>query len=271
MATMFHTPVPPLDAAVACIWYHDSAGAAPVVERIVPTGAVDVVFDLVPSSVQIRRDDGCRWQTHRGPVISGPRGRAFTMSCPSGRSSAGIGFHPGAAAWFLGVPLSEVAGRHVALEDVWGRAALDLRDRLADARSPRAAIALLENELRNRFAGRSVAPPMIAHALRRFDSAPADARVGQFVRSTGFSSRHFISVFEAAVGLTPKRYCRVRRLQSAIEALRTLESVRWAAFALDAGYYDQAHLIRDFREIAGVTPVAYVAKALPGSNHVPVA
>ncbi|HZH02691.1 MAG TPA: helix-turn-helix domain-containing protein [Myxococcaceae bacterium] len=91
------------------------------------------------------------------------------------------------------------------------------------------------------------------------------------MKASGYSHRRFIILFERAVGLTPKRYCRLQRFQAALVAARRSKAdLPWIEVALAAGYSDQAHLVRDFREFAGIPPSLYRALAPARANHVPV-
>ena len=83
-------------------------------------------------------------------------------------------------------------------------------------------------------------------------------KVRDLARRVGLSQRRFIQLFTAEVGLTPKLYCRVRRFQRARELVRTTKEPDWAAVAVACGFFDQSHLIRDFREFTGLSPAAYV-------------
>lgn len=78
-------------------------------------------------------------------------------------------------------------------------------------------------------------------------------------------------MFASEVGLTPKLYCRIRRFQQAREAVRNLGATDWTTVALDCGYFDQSHIIRDFQEFSGLSPTAYVKQASDQVllNHVP--
>src|SRR5262249_8170820 len=107
--------------------------------------------------------------------------------------------------------------------------------------------------------------PAIAHALGRF---AVDGHVGNVVAETGYSHRRFIGLFHAAVGLTPKRYCRVLRFRRA-PAPRPDEPPR-VALALAAGLTDQPHFNREFREFTGVSPERYRRVSAAGSHHVPI-
>jgi transcriptional regulator GlxA family with amidase domain len=109
--------------------------------------------------------------------------------------------------------------------------------------------------------------PAVAEALSKLPNA---ASVGDVVQDSGYSHRHFIALFEDAVGLTPKRYSRVLRFRHALGLLGG-EAPRapLAGVALAAGYSDQAHFNRDFREMAGISPERYRAAGPRQPSHVP--
>ncbi len=94
--------------------------------------------------------------------------------------------------------------------------------------------------------------------------------VGEVVRQTGYSHRRFIELFCRAVGLTPKLYCQVLRFQRGVEMTAAKHSTSWVDVALLAGYSDQPHFNRQFREFAGVTPGEYEELSPLSPNHVPI-
>src|SRR4030095_11077652 len=108
--------------------------------------------------------------------------------------------------------------------------------------------------------------PAVAHALDQFTTTN-DVR--EVVRQTGYSHRRFIELFGRAVGLTPKLYCRVLRFQRALQFSAT-SSESLVDLALEAGYSDQPHFNRQFREFSGLTPGEYQELSPRNPNHVPV-
>jgi AraC-like DNA-binding protein len=178
--------------------------------------------------------------------------------------SVGAQLRPGTAELLLGVPALDLAGRHTPLDALWGRFADELRERLAAAADPQRRLEIFEAALLARLPRVRAIHPAVAHALAQFAAGDDVAGV---VDDVGYSHRRFIALFRGAVGLSPKRYCRVQRLQRAIARLPTRSL---AEVALDAGYSDQAHLSREFRELAGVSPGEYRALVPAPSNHVPI-
>ena len=90
--------------------------------------------------------------------------------------------------------------------------------------------------------------------------------IGSLAERIGWSRKHLITRFREQVGLPPKTYARVVRFNRALRMLDECTTPRWTEIALRSGYYDQAHLIRDFAQFAGTTPTDYVARRLPGGG-----
>ena len=137
----------------------------------------------------------------------------------------------------------------------------------------RSRLRLLEQWLRRRLlaSDRGWLPdPAIRFALHEFDAQPALARVGAVRASAGLSDRRFNARFLAQVGLTPKRYGRVRRFQALLRALANGRDQPWVQLALEAGYSDQPHLAHEFRRLSGLTPSGYHPVSPDAPNHVAV-
>lgn len=168
--------------------------------------------------------------------------------------------HLGTHEAVLGVPAREVTGRVVALEDLWGNAATEqLLDRLARTSDTTAAAAILERAIVDRVA---MADRPGVHAQLALDATHmlASANVNTVACDLGVSERHFRRMFREAFGVSPKTFAKLTRFHRALSAARQQGVTSWAGIAATAGYYDQAHLIAEFRAIAGVTPRAFLAE-----------
>jgi AraC-like DNA-binding protein len=160
----------------------------------------------------------------------------------------------GAQRAVLGVPASEIAGRIVALEDLWdGAATRRLVEQLAQAPNTGAAAAILDRAITDRVTTTTGDPAHLQLALTAADRL-ANASVNAVALGLGVSERHLRRVFHETVGLSPKAFAKLTRFHRALHVAREGRDASWANIAAAAGYYDQAHLIAEFRAIAGVTP-----------------
>lgn len=166
----------------------------------------------------------------------------------------GVRFRPGRAAAFLRVDASELTDRLIELSQLWGRDGVRLAERLAAARGPRARIRLLEGELLARLASASSTDPyvdaVVEQALRRGGALGLD----EMERRTGVSGAWLRRGFKRHVGTGPKFFCRVVRLQAVLARVQREGRACWADVAADHAFADQAHLVREFGALAGLSP-----------------
>lgn len=201
-------------------------------------------------------------------VVGGARAAFYVRDVSRPSCSVGAMLYPGAALPLFGVPAEALAERHTALDDLWGRDVERVRERLLALRTPADRLDLFEAALAARLPRTRGIHPAVAHALERFATTTAD--VGTVVGESGYSHRRFITLFRQAVGLGPKRYCRIIRFQQVLRRFAATPGPRWAEIAVAAGFSDQAHLTREFREIAGVTPTDFERLAPRHTHHLPV-
>ena len=260
-------PAPALRPFVTKVWAIDDTDAPPrppVRERVLPTGEMHLVVRLTEGPVQLYpRPDALAPHDVGLATVSGMRSTAYVKVAAPVRS-VGVQLHPGVSPLLLGAPADELAGRHWVLEDLWGATAVRMRERLLDAGSLARQLDLFEVMLASRLPRIHALHPAVALALGRLG---AGVPVAEVVRETGRSHRSFIALFRQAMGLSPKLYCRVQRFQRVIRRMMAEPAAAWSDVALDAGYSDQPHLVREFRDLAGLTPGAYRALALRG-HHV---
>jgi AraC-like DNA-binding protein len=155
-----------------------------------------------------------------------------------------------AYALFGGVPLGELANAAVPVHELLG----DLDGRLADAPDWASRFALLDKAFARRLADAPAPATEVRWAWQQLVATAGRASVTALAEEIGWSRRHFAARFREQVGLTPKTAARVLRFERATRLLRQASP---AAVALACGYYDQAHLNREFRELAGITPVQF--------------
>lgn len=274
---MTHRTYPPpvsLARFVDCFWVEDGGdggdGTQPLRrQRELPNGTSELVINLSGGEGQrvYHQRTPTDGQSIPEALVRGAHSEWYQFEASPATAQVGVHFRSGGASPFFAPPAGELHNQHVPLEALWGVGAVaELRERLLGAPGPKAQIALLARALH----AHAVRPlelhpvPAVAFALQAFASAPFPpdedhartmARVADWV---GLSHSRFTQVFRDAVGLTPMRYGRVRRFLEVLRRTREGSHVAWAGLALACGYYDQAHLINDFRAFAGLCPTDYL-------------
>jgi AraC-like DNA-binding protein len=181
---------------------------------------------------------------------------------------------PAGARSLFGVPAGELAGLAVPLDVLLGPAADRLVERLGAAPDWPERFAVLDDVLcRARRANRhatGVSSPEVAHAWRLLQASAGAAAVRDLAAEVGWSRRHLTERFRQEIGLPPKVAARVLRFERARQALLvpSPRGPRLADVAAACGYADQAHLTREWRELAGCTPSRWLAEEAPWL-HVP--
>ena len=227
-------PAPaPLSRWVECVWSLQTDAAAS--HRVPPDGCVDIVYD---SSAGLRAV---------GTMTVEQR-----FSFPQGVSLTGIRFRPGMARGFLGISPRELTDGSAPLEDLWSAPARELRRKLDEARSIRDAMGILLGNLSHPEA----APDPVQRAIEALAGANGSTDLTRAAAEAGLSPRQFRRRCLEESGLTPKHLCRVLRFRYACRMAEAAARPNWSAIAAEAAYFDQAHLIRDFQEFTGLTPMA---------------
>jgi AraC-like DNA-binding protein len=268
-----HRPHPALSPFVESIWF--SAHAAPLLgrEHILPTGSVDIVIPLLQDSV-VRFDGAATAQApvhYRGAIVSGAHDHFMVRGVPTASAVIGVHFRPGGAAPFFGGALPALRNRTVLLDQLWGPAIVQLRQRLQQARTLAQRFELVESALRERLHLALRVDAVVQRALQALTRDPSAARIDAVQRASGCSPQQFIRRFDQAVGITPKRFARVRRLNALLPTIARCSGPRdWALLAAEGGYFDQSHLIHEFKRLAGVTPSAYAPLRDDQPTHVPI-
>lgn len=262
-------PCAPLRPFVARLWAGDADPGRPAAgalqrEHVLPTGLMHVVIRLADRPLHLL-DPRTAGRT-RAPLclVGGARSSFHARETAGPSCSVGAVLRPGAAALLFGVGADGLAHRHTGLDELWDAAAGRLRDELCELPTAEARLARFEARLGERLPWLRGPDPQVAALIACLHEAPD---VGAAVRRSGLSHRRFIANVRHAVGLAPKEYLRVQRLQQALRSLRADPATTLAGVAALAGYSDQSHFGREFLAFAGVTPAGYRANVPVEANH----
>lgn len=252
------------------LWWSASPGqAAGARECVLPTGHMHLVFRLDGPPLRVYADHNDMHGSVIGePVIGGAHTRYYVKDVGAPVVSVGVVLLPGAAQTLFGAGAAEFSDTHTGLSGVWGADARLVFERIAEAGTAHDQLRMLDAQLVGRLAPLRGMHPQIAQAVAAL-SQPG--RIDALARASGVSHRSFIANFRHAAGMSPKRYACIARFGQVLKGLRASPAVPLTDLALAAGYSDQAHMTREFRLFASLTPGQYRLLAPAAAHHVPVA
>ncbi|WP_107986164.1 helix-turn-helix domain-containing protein [Rhodococcus sp. OK519] len=240
----WYTPAPvapDLSEALVCAWSARAEGR----QLLVPDGCVDVL-----------------WIAGVGVRVCGPETSAWSFTLPRGSESFGIRFRPGAAPHVLRTSAAHIRDTRVALEDILGSAVeRTLIDRLEHAADTTARLTILQDTGRQWLTGQRAPDPLAARITSAL--AARSWSVEQLADASSMTSRQLHRRCNEAFGYGPSTLRSILRLQRFMALARAGRHGGLATLAAESGFSDQAHLSRECRRIASLTPTALLASEAP--------
>ena len=257
---VLRAPDPGLAALVSDYQGYTERGSPAPLRQQAPTTWLPLIVNFGAAWEISESEDGP--PAAHASFLAGLGERSSYVRAAGPASCLQVNLTPLAAHMFLGLAMHELANRVVTLEDVLPRAAHRLGERLEDASTWDARFALLDAVFAERLAQARQPSQDVAWAWTILEHTHGRAPIGWICDRLGRSRRHLASRFREQVGLTPKTVARIFRFERAVALLRRGD-VPLAELAFECGYYDQAHLNRDFRDLAGRPPAAYARRIVP--------
>lgn len=240
-------------------YLHERAGyvGAPGVGytvRLVPAGQVTVVVNLGAPYARVARLGAPKADTGPiGSLVSGLDDGPGVCEHSGGQEAIRMQLTPLGAYRLFAMPQSELANTSIELRDVLGAEADELAERVASTASWSRRFDLVDAALLARIHGGPEPAPEVVHAWRSITTRPGAVPIARLAAEVGWSQRHLLRRFTQQVGLPPKTVARVARFQRAVSML-SRPGADLAEVSAACGFYDQAHLSRDFRDLAGASP-----------------
>jgi len=211
----------------------------PVVREVLPHPSVHLVLER-----------------SRSRLVGVQTGR-FTRRLEGRGRVLGVKFRPGGFRPFAGHAVSRLSDRTLPLAEALGRDAGALEELALARADPAAAFDLVQAFLHRRRPVRDETAELVGRIVGRAASDCEITRVEQLARAFDLGARALQRLFDEYVGVSPKWVIQRYRLHEAVERIAAGRAVDWATLALDLGYADQAHFIRDFRRLVGRSPAVY--------------
>ena len=195
--------------------------------------------------------------------VMGARGSYTVVDGDCAPSYLELWLDPLAAYRLLGLPMDELSGQLVDLVEVLGPEGRRLGERLRETPAWRQRFALLDRLLLRRLEEEQRPSPEIGRAWERLVTSGGTVPIAQLAEEVGWSHKRLIARFRHQLGLRPKTAARLVRFEGVLRRLDERRGLDWGQIAREAGYADQAHLIRDFHQFTGATPTEFAARTTP--------
>ena len=236
---------------------------SPFREALLPNGHVEVMVNLGPPHRVFEGRGAGVWDRS---WFSGLQERSIFIESLEGTHLVSARLLPlGATAW-LGLAAAGAANSIIELTALVGAEALTLRERLLAAASPQERFAILDEFLRGRLGHGPPVLPFVSEAATRIERAHGELRVALLHEELGTSRKHLAVSFRRYVGVSTKAYARIQRFCWTLDSLRQRTTIEWSRLAVQAGYSDQSHLVRDFRRIGAASPREYLRRMAPDGD-----
>lgn len=223
------------------------------VERVLPDGASRLLIVLHGGAASIH--------------VAGARADPVLLTMSGHMHGLSITLNPGATLGLFGVPANELTALTVQWDDIVPKAHRDVPDQLAAAADD---VTRVQHVLQSLQALQRPSDPsrhLVEHAARRLGATMGGISVRELAGELNLSERRVQQLFASHIGLAPSVWRRLQRLHGTLRLLRTAETPHWAEIALCAGYYDQSHLINEFRALCGLTPQQLVQRVVSDSSN----
>jgi AraC-like DNA-binding protein len=253
-------PVRELRSVVDGYHGYRQRGVAPARHRGLPSPYLTVIFTLDERLQVARPVDPGQAPADYDALIGGLHTTPAIIRHDGAQSGIQLLISPLRARRLFGLPAGELAGIDVHADDLLYAAAGEIQDRVREAASWPARFAVLDRALLRLLADGDppAVPAEVTVAWHRLLRSRGAVPVAQLARDVGWSERHLANRFQRETGLTPKAAARVIRFDAARRRLQR-GGTTIAAVAAGFGYYDQPHLVREFRALAGCSPSHWLA------------
>ena len=251
-------PSPAMRPYVAFYSGYRQRGIAPALHRGLPSPYLTLILTLDEPLVIAAHPDRRQPPGRYDALIGGLHLAPALITHDGRQSGVQVAVHPLGCRALFGLPAGELSGLDADFGAVAGdRFVATLRERLCAAATWRERFALLDNAIARLVRERSAVHPDVAYAYDRLVDSGGEVTVAGLAGEIGWSARHLTNRFRAEVGLRPKETARVVRFDRARRMLYA--GVRLGDVAAEAGYFDQAHLNREFHALAGLSPTRWMA------------
>ncbi len=255
-------PSPTLIPYIKQYWILKIGNPISVLERIIPTGCIHLTFHRANPPKKVF-EKACQPQV----FVSGQTMTYSDLQCTALLDMICVVFQPHASQLFLRIPAYKFYNNCIDVWDLEDKELTAVSKRIIESSSDEACIQLLDNFFINRLPG-SIPYQIqrIVNTINHINIQPQPS-ISQLAEMACYSTKQFNRTFTQHVGTTPKEFLRIVRLQRALHLLQHCPNIGFTELSYICGFYDQSHLIKEFRSFSGYTPKQYLSICNPYSDY----
>lgn len=255
-----YQPSDELSVWVKCYWTLEADDShAGVLQKILPDACMEMIFHLGdPYQQLIHQEAASHFKMQPLAFVFGQISKALEIR-PTGLTKIfAIRFHPGCFSQFSDYPQKDMKDQAVPLVNIFGNKADTIFNQIKEAADTDERIKSIENILIDNFRHIDNHQKIISDCIDLIEELGSGVKVDTLAKELKQNRRKLEREFEEKVGLSPKHYLRIVRLQNGLRALAKGKNSKLGHIAVDNQYFDQAHFIKDFKEFTGKSPGKYV-------------
>lgn len=245
-----YPPSPRLAAFVRCVWTFEAEGGTDQPERIVPDARPELIIHYGAPY----RESGVEQPR---ALFAGQLTRPLWLRTGGRAGVVGVRFRPAGARGFLRRPLSAVNDARVPLEEICPGEARALVDAISAAPDAAARVAAAERFVAARIAG-DEGDPLVSRCVEWIEERGGLFAIDELAEEAGIGRRQIERRFRDATGISPRLLGNILRIRRVFDELDHGSARAWTDAAMQAGYFDQSHFIREFRRFVGCTPTEFL-------------
>lgn len=250
-----YSPPSELAAWVKMFWVFECRSNDPMPETIVADGYPELVVHFGSPFSELNRRD--QFQEQSSVLVCGQMTKPLVLRSSTDAGMIGIRFHPSGMGAFFSTPMNELIDQRVPAEHLFqdlNRLSNSIAESSNDTQRIAACTRFLTSSIDLNRDSRN-----IRYAVEEIIKNHGQVSVESVVSQLGMSRRSLEMAFQKVVGTSPKMYCRIIRFRHLFDTMnQESESVQWAHRALDSGFFDQSHMIRDFQRFTGQSPTSFL-------------
>lgn len=239
-------------------------------DKYLPDGTINIIFELTNNPKFIfDNETHLKRQECKSVWFSGVLKDYITISS-SCEEMMVIVFKPGAGFPLVHKPASLFTNKVIQAEEIFGNSILKLLDELKKPSEPETKFGEIEKWLKKQLKEDDFYTDIIQKSIHEIENLAIEVNIKEIAEKSGFSQKQFIQIFKKYVGITPKQLHRIKRFNEILSAIENNDKISWTKIAIDCGYFDQAHFIKDFYSFSGLNPSQYLHEIGEFQNYIPV-